>query len=283
MRTLTDIALEQERLEKSSQMYWKHKKVLRYKDNPENRRLNRVGQIYTRGKDDPNDLENGNVEEHSHHFVSKPSIGTIKRIDDASKFGKNYTGYEGASRSAIIKLFEERSGQIEAAFNVYLPAIEVVSRWDSKRKRRILEFRLAKNPDGTFRMQKYPVDLVWGDDDDGLQHTGRRHFIEQRDYVHPSVLVDSIINTMSEFSRPNPNSTFEIRENKLTFVSSSGNRVVLRIEVNRDSKNRRLYRLYLLTFYNDSIQAKDKKIQQGSLNSKLRQKVWAKYKNRGDK
>lgn len=283
MRTLTDIVLEQERLEKSSQMYWKHKKVLRYKDNPENRRLNRVGQIYTRGKDDPNDLENGNVEEHSHHFVSKPSIGTIKRIDDASKFGKNYTGYEGASRSAIIKLFEERSGQIEAAFNVYLPAIEVVSRYDSKRKRRILEFRLAKNPDGTFRMQKYPVDLVWGDDDDGLQHTGRRHFIEQRDYVHPSVLVDSIINTMSEFSRPNPNSTFEIRENKLTFVSSSGNRVVLRIEVNRDSKNRRLYRLYLLTSYNDLIEAKDKKIQQGSLNSKLRQKVWAKYKNRGGK
>lgn len=283
MRTLTDIVLEQEGLEKSSQMYWKHKKVLRYKDNPENRRLNRVGQIYTRGKDDPNDLENGNVEEHSHHFVSKPSIGTIKRIDDASKFGKNYTGYEGASRSALIKLFEERSGQIEGAFNVYLPAIEVVSRWDSKRKRRILEFRLAKNPDGTFRMQKYPVDLVWGDDDDGLQHTGRRHFIEQRDYVHPSVLVDSIINTMSEFSRPNPNSTFEIRENKLTFVSSSGNRVVLRIEVNRDSKNRRLYRLYLLTSYNDLIEAKDKKIQQGSLNSKLRQKVWAKYKNRGGK
>lgn len=283
MRTLTDIVLVKERLEKSSQMYWKHKKVLRYKDNPENRRLNRVGQIYTRGKDDPNDLENGNVEEHSHYFVSKPSIGTIKRIDDASKFGKNYTGYKGASRSAIIKLFEERSGQIEAAFNVYLPAIEVVSRYDSKRKRRILEFRLAKNPDGTFRMQKYPVDLVWGDDDDGLQHTGRRHFIEQRDYVHPSVLVDSIINTMSEFSRPNPNSTFEIRENKLTFVSSSGNRVVLRIEVNRDSKNRRLYRLYLLTSYNDLIEAKDKKIQQGSLNSKLRQKVWAKYKNRGGK
>lgn len=283
MKTLTDIALEQERLEKSSQMYWKHKEVLRYKDNPMNRRLHRVGQPYTRGKDDPNDLKNGNVEKYTHHFVSRPSAGTIKRVDDASKFGRNYANYKDAPRSAIVKLFEERSGQIEAAFNVYLPAIEVVSRYDSKRKKRILEFRLAKNPDGTFKMQKYPVDLVWGDDDDGLQHAGRRHFIEQRDYNHPSQLADSIIDTMSEFSYPKSNGAFEIRGNRLTFVSSSGNRVVLKIEVNRDSKNRRLYRLYLLTSYNDLIEAKDKVVQQGSLNSKLRQKVWGEYKNRSDK
>lgn len=278
MKTLTDIALE-----KSSQMYWKHKEVLRYKDNPVNRRLHRVGQPYTRGRDDPNDLKNGNVEKYTHHSVSRPSAGTIKRVDDVSKFGRNYTGYKNTPRSAIVKLFEERSGQIEEAFNVYLPAIEVVSRYDSKRKRRITEFRLAKKTDGTFKMQKYPVDLVWGDNDDGLQHAGRRHFIEQRDYIHPSQLVDSIIDTMSEVSYPNSNSTFEIRGNRLTFVSSSGNRVVLKIEVNRDSKNRRLYRLYLLTSYNDLIDAKDKEVQQGSLNNKLRQKVWEKYKNRSGK
>lgn len=283
MKTLVDIALEREWLEKSSQRYWKHRKVLLYKDNPENRRLNRVGQPYTRGKDDPDDLENGNVEEYARYFVNRPSAGTVKRIDDASRFGRNYTGYEGASRAAIIKLFEERSGQIEAAFNVYLPVIEVVSRYDPKLRRRIVEFILVKNPDGTFRMQKYPVDLVWGDDNDGLQHTGRRHFIEQRDYIHPSALVDSIIDTMLEFSQPNSNSTFEIHGDRLTFVSSNGNRVVLKIEVNRDSKNRRLYRLYLLTSYNDLIEAKDKKIQWDSLNSKLRQKVWEKYKNRSDR
>lgn len=278
MRTLTDILLE-----KSSHLYWGKKKVQVYKDNPENRRLHRVGMPYTRGKDDPDDLKNGDVEEYTYHFVSRPSAGTIKRIDDASKFGRNYTDYRGASRSAIVKLFEERSGQVEAAFNVYLPAIEVVSRYDSKRKRRITEFKLAKKTDGTFKMQKYPVDLVWGDDNDGLQHTGKRHFIEQRDYNHPSQLADSIIDTMSEFSYPNPNSTFEIRGDRLTFVSSSGNRVVLKIEVNGDSKNRRLYRLYLLTSYNDLIEAKDKIVQPESLNSKLRQKVWREYKNRSGK
>lgn len=278
MKTLTDIMLE-----KSSQRYWKRKKILQYKDNPENRRLNRVGQPYTRGKDDPNDLENGNVEEHARYFVNRPSAGTIKRIDSVSKFGKNYTDYEGSPRAAIIKLFEERSGQIEAAFNIYLPVIEVVSVYDSKRKRRIVKFKLAKNPDGTFKMQKYPVDLVWGDNGGGIQHAGWRHFIEQRDYIHPSQLADSIIDTMLEFSLPNSNDTFEIHGDRLTFMSSNGNRVVLKIEVNRDSKNRHLYRLYLLTSYNDLIEAKDKKIQWDSLNSRLRQKVWKKYKNRSDR
>lgn len=105
MKTLLDIMLE-----KSSQRYWKRKEVLRYKNNPENQRLHRVGQPYTRGKDDPDDLENGNVEKHVRHFVNRPSPATIKKIDSVSKFGKNYTDYEGSPRAAIIKLFEERSG-----------------------------------------------------------------------------------------------------------------------------------------------------------------------------
>lgn len=77
MKTLTDIFLE-----KSSHLYWDRKKVQVYKDNPENRRLHRVGMPYTRGKDAP-----GEVEDKTEYSVRRPDEDTIREIDSRSKFG----------------------------------------------------------------------------------------------------------------------------------------------------------------------------------------------------
>lgn len=276
MRTLTDIALEQERLEKSSHMYWKHKEVLRYKDNPVNRRLHRVGQPYTRGKDDPNDLKNGNVEKYTHHSVSRPSVGTIKRIDDASKFGRNYTDYKDAPRSAIVKLFEERSGQIEAAFNVYLPVMEA-DIYTTKLGEERVHLRLVKGKNGQYKMMKYPVDLLWGytennGNDLGLLHNSRRHYLEQSDYNHPSEMADAIIETMSELRTFNHNKRFRVKGDKISFVSSKGILVVLRVELNRDSSGKEMFRLFVQTSYNNKKSRNSKQINQFSKEA-IRRKI----------
>ena len=263
MKTLTDIFLE-----KSSHLYWDRKKVQVYKDNPENRRLHRVGMPYTRGKDVSDGFEGDHVEERTYHSIKRPPAGTLKRIDDSSKFGKNYTGYKDAPRSAIVKLFEERSGQVEAAFNVYLPVMEAEV-YTTKDGEERIHLRLGKGKGGKYKMMRYPVDLVWGytegnGDDLGLLHNSRRHYLEQSDYNHPSEMADAIIEAMGEIGTLNHNRRFRVKGNKISFVSSKGILVVLRVELNRDSLGREMFRLFVQTSYNSKMGRDSKQINQSS-------------------
>ena len=255
MKTLTDIFLE-----KSSHLYWDRKKVQVYKDNPENRRLHRVGQPYTRGKGDPEE-----VEDRTEYSVRRPDEDTIRNIDSRSRFGQNHTEYKDAPREAIERLFRDKSGQIEAAFNVYLPTLVAkVSKDKQGRKKKnsdgtsLVKFDTVKNSDGTNRMTKYPVDLVWGykdeetGKDNGLLHAHRRHIVEQNDYASPKELTDAVISAMSELKKPDSRKKFTVSGDRVSFLDSKGNRIVLKIEVNRDANNRRMFRLFLHTSYDET-------------------------------
>lgn len=61
-----------------------------------------------------------------------------------------------------------------------------------------------------------------------------------------------MISAMSELKKPDSRKKFTVSGDRVSFLDSKGNRIVLKIEVNRDANNRRMFRLFLHTSYDET-------------------------------
>lgn len=83
-------------------------------------------------------------------------------------YGPNHSQYEGKLNEALEFLFKERKGQVIGAYN---------------------------------REDLGEIDIVWGDDNSGLRHIQKRHFIEQDDFNSYEEMIETISNLLKEGER----------------------------------------------------------------------------------
>ena len=189
----------------------------------------------------------------SEHYIYETPSGKVA----TGKFGVFLTRFKNNPAGAFRELFKRKSGQALDVVSFNLPVVE----WDDSINKYVerQEFVLTG------------IDLVYGNNNRGIKHILRNHFIKKNDFSSVKECERELSNTLLGFqngTRQIINKEFQhiidndsidgiTRIGKWILLDNRGYRVVIDVEV-QQVDNEKYYRHFVLTSYDNTRGAEEK-------------------------
>lgn len=262
MRTLTDIALEREWLEKSVRSPRRnHKYIRRWKDkNGEwdyEYADSKGNRIVVHGEEENAAMQRKMLQGYRLETPKKK-----QRLEEFHEGRRMKGSYQGNTLQALKDLHSSKEmAQISDVMSVAIPFIS----WNSTK--RMWEFD-RKSDGSLIRHRKSGVDFIKGSDRDGrgVDHKIGKHIARYRDFKNIEELAEALDMVVEEInSGRTPDSCFRlenrtsIKRPKITYTDPSGYRIVFSANVISAGTSNESMRWKVITTYDKSSPLDDKK------------------------